>query len=99
MSERPITATEQDILNRLPQAPLQHGRMVVIPPETRAALFTCTWEADEDGIWHAACDRASQHLYCFNEDGPDANGFTFCPFCGKPLVEAKPMPEFTEDLW
>ena len=52
----------------------------------------CTWEADEDGIWHAACDHTSQNLYCFTEGGPEGNGFKFCPFCGRPLVEVKPIP-------
>ena len=52
----------------------------------------CTWEADEDGIWHAACDHTSQNLYCFTEGGPGDNGFKFCPFCGRPLVEVKSIP-------
>ena len=65
------------------------GRSIFVPPEI---MNSCAWEADEDGIWHAACDHASQNLYCFNDEGPKGNGFKFCPFCGRPLVEVKPIP-------
>ena len=71
-------------------APLSHHCGAVAVPSQVANL--CTWEADEDGIWYAACDRASQNLYCFTEGGPEGNGFKFCPFCGRPLVEVKSIP-------
>ena len=73
---------------------LHHCRVIETPPEI---ANKCVWEADEDGIWHASCDHTNQNLYCFNEDGPDANGFSFCPFCGRHLLEVKPMPEPTVD--
>ena len=68
---------------------LHNCREILVPPEIQNS---CTWEADEDGIWYAACDRASQNLYCFTEGGPEGNGFKFCPFCGRPLVEVKSIP-------
>lgn len=46
-------------------APLSHHCGAVAVPSQVANL--CTWEADEDGIWHAACDHTSQNLYCFTE--------------------------------
>lgn len=45
---------------------------------------SCTWRLDEDGLWQTDCKNA----FLFNDDGPKANGFKVCPYCGKPLLEA-----------
>lgn len=48
----------------------------------------CLWRYDglfEDDYYHASCDRHHQKLFCFNEGGPIENGFTFCPYCGRPI--------------
>lgn len=41
----------------------------------------CYWAADDDGTWHTTCRNAFQ----FENSGPTENGFTHCPYCGKPL--------------
>lgn len=65
-------------------APFQHNcGMVEVPPEISNS---CTWESDDDGIWNTACGQA----FLFNDDGPTANGFKFCPYCGRPLIQVKP---------
>ena len=43
----------------------------------------CEWHGDSDGLWGTSCGKAFE----FTEDGPEANGFKFCPYCGNPLVE------------
>lgn len=79
-----IAAAEQDIVNRLPHPPF-HREMIPMPPS-----HPCVWEEDEDGIWAASCDPSGQNYFVFNEDGPEANRFEFCPYCGRPLIEVKP---------
>jgi len=85
MSERPITAAQQDILNRLTQPPYR-AQMIRVPPEI---LATCAWEEDQDGIWHASCGDTKDHCFYFESDGPERNGFKFCPFCGRKLAQVK----------
>ena len=46
----------------------------------------CEWSTDgEIDMWETTCGKA----FVFNEDGPIANGFEFCPFCGLSLDEPK----------
>lgn len=55
-------------------------------------MTTCTWTWDDpDGnTWKPSCGG---DLYEFYENGPTANKFAFCPYCGQPLVEVRPEPE------
>lgn len=80
----PMTAEMQDLINRLPMSPL--SSMIPMPKPN-----PCTWTKDEDGIWTSSCHRKSGEgpSFCFEVDGPQGNRFQFCPYCGKPLVEAK----------
>lgn len=43
---------------------------------------TCHWRENEDGAWWSDCKRG----YEFTTDGPAANKFAWCPFCGKQCV-------------
>ena len=43
---------------------------------------TCNWYQDDEA-WKTTCKNA----FVFNDDGPSANGFAFCPYCGMPLNE------------
>ena len=44
---------------------------------------TCTWTEDENGAWHTTCGNCHELF-----DGtPVENGFKYCPYCGKELVE------------
>lgn len=46
----------------------------------------CTWtqESDYDSeIWVTDCS----HAFCLYDGTPSENGFNFCCYCGKPLVE------------
>lgn len=51
-------------------------------------VLECDWECDSDGPWNAC----SGHTFEFFDDGPAANGFKYCPFCGRMLTE-KPFEE------
>ena len=45
----------------------------------------CTWILEEPGdsyTWVTDCDEA----IFFESDGPEENGFKYCPFCGKPII-------------
>ena len=48
----------------------------------------CLWEENPDGQWETTCEQ----IFEFNNGGPENNGFGFCPYCGKKLVE-KPYTE------
>lgn len=51
--------------------------------EARAAIpKPCTWRQDDDGLWQTDC----KNTFVFNDDGPEANGFRVCPYCGGQLV-------------
>ena len=46
----------------------------------------CVWtEANEFDwiIWYSKCGE----VFTFEEGGPKHNTFTFCPYCGKKLIE------------
>ena len=44
----------------------------------------CEWMCEDDD-WNSWVGCSGDFI--FNDDGPVANGFRFCPFCGLPLVE------------
>ena len=44
----------------------------------------CEWKYNRyDDIQLSSCNN----IFYFEEGGPTENGFNFCPFCGKSLVE------------
>lgn len=45
--------------------------------------LACRWGEDEGGIWNSECGE----LFQFDCDGPEENGFKFCPYCGKEMCE------------
>lgn len=45
---------------------------------------TCEWAEDMDGNWDTSCNKVFVFL---NYDGPEGNGFKFCPYCGGQLAE------------
>ncbi len=49
------------------------------------AEFTkpCKWTEDEDNGWHSSCGESTALIY----DAPIADGFKFCPYCGKKIIE------------
>lgn len=57
---------------------------------------TCTWQAsdrDEWGdLWSTACEP-DQGPFMFTEGGPAENGFSYCPYCGRPLHVIEPAPD------
>jgi len=43
----------------------------------------CRWSPVWDGnTWRGACGNK---VFQFEDGGPTENGFTHCPYCGKPL--------------
>ena len=47
----------------------------------------CVWAEDSDGNW-SACDapEGGRNAFYFEDEGPDENGFNFCPYCGRKLA-------------
>lgn len=54
----------------------------------------CTWHEDDDGLWHTDCKQ----MFTLFDGTPVENGFKFCPYCGKSLVEEKFEYEDKEDV-
>jgi len=57
----------------------------------------CKWYQgceEECGEWEAVC--YTRRSFVFNDGGPQANGFRFCPYCGMPLEEI-PYEEEDDD--
>lgn len=46
---------------------------------------SCIWSQDSSYCYAAQCGK----VFVFNDDGAEENGFKFCPFCGKRLVDIK----------
>lgn len=44
---------------------------------------TCNWELCGESLWASDCG----HRFQFMDDGPEENGFKFCPYCSKKIVE------------
>ena len=58
----------------------KHVELLSVQP----VVTGCEWSTDGEGdMWETTCGKA----FVFNEDGPIANGFEFCPFCGLSLDE------------
>jgi hypothetical protein len=58
----------------------KHVELLSVQP----VVTGCEWSTDgESDRWETTCGKA----FVFNEDGPIANGFEFCPFCGLSLDE------------
>lgn len=53
----------------------------------------CTWAEDEDGPWKTDCG----HAFELNDGGPSENQMRFCCYCGRPLAEARFVPEPDEE--
>lgn len=51
---------------------------------TPQPLPPCEWAEDMDGNWDTGCNKVFVFL---NYDGPEGNGFKFCPYCGGQLAE------------
>jgi len=69
-------------------------KMAALDP-TPPGPQTCAWTLDPDGVWTPAC--GGDPFEFTNEHGPILNSWMRCPYCGKPLVEARPEPETEED--
>ena len=48
---------------------------------------TCEWTDGDDEPCHTECG----HDFEFNEDGPEENGFKFCPYCGGKRIPTPPL--------
>jgi|WetSurSiteA1Bulk_404760.scaffolds.fasta_scaffold10017_3 hypothetical protein len=57
------------------------------------AAFLCMWFEDQDGNWDTQCG----HKFTFTDGDPEANGFEYCPYCGKTLVESPHEPDDRPD--
>lgn len=54
---------------------------------TGRVVSTCSWSADEDGIWVASCGS-----FVFSGFNPREHQFKHCPYCGKSLKIIDPAP-------
>lgn len=43
----------------------------------------CHWVWEYEGYFDTDCEKA----FMFNEGGPEANNFVYCPYCGRKIVE------------
>jgi len=43
----------------------------------------CEWKEDRDGIWHTSCNQT----FFFDSGDAIDNGFLYCPFCGRRLLQ------------
>jgi len=52
---------------------------------------TCLWASDGNGVWTSDCHRTNGDgpSFAFDDGGPVENGFSFCPYCGKPLLASR----------
>jgi rRNA maturation endonuclease Nob1 len=49
----------------------------------------CDWNQDWAGNWETSCGN----MFTFEVGSPTENHFSFCPYCGNPLVEHKYIEE------
>jgi hypothetical protein len=54
--------------------------------ESQPSVTPCLWTYDEA---HYKYDTECGNSFYFESDGIDENGFKFCPYCGKPLADAR----------
>lgn len=53
-------------------------------------MDACFWQfEDDDGSYSTSCN----HMFIFNDEGPNENGFRFCPYCGKSLLDSTNAPQ------
>ena len=45
----------------------------------------CEWKVDYDGSWETTCGKEFE----FYDGGPQFNGFRYCPFCRREILEAE----------
>jgi hypothetical protein len=50
--------------------------------------MNCTWTFEVE-YWKTECGGAC----CFEAYGPDENGYEYCPYCGKRIIEQKEQGE------
>jgi len=48
---------------------------------------TCKWSENEDGAWETDCNEIFE--FTNDGDGPTANGFRHCPYCGRYAKEIR----------
>jgi hypothetical protein len=56
----------------------------------------CIWHQDDiggDSVWETTCKRSFE----FNDGGPEENGFKFCCYCGKNLIESRTSNNSEDD--
>ena len=53
----------------------------------------CNWGEDDAGVWETDCG----HSFEFIDGGPDENGFSFCPYCGKRLEQHALVEDIGEE--
>lgn len=58
-------------------------------------LKPCEWREDEESIYQTRCGKWFQ----FTDGDPHDNDFTYCPYCGNPLVvfRYEDPPEVADD--
>jgi len=52
----------------------------------------CVWAEDQDGNWFTDC----HHAFEITDGTPDENGFKFCAYCGKDLIQARYYYEYAQ---
>jgi hypothetical protein len=72
---------------RIDEADMYRLEQIVdkLDAEIRRIAAPCTWTYGEhyEHWWDTSCNR----VFVMREGTPKANGYNFCPSCGKPLVE------------
>jgi len=54
----------------------------------------CDWKQDFDICWETSCGNRFIFEY---GNSPSENNFSFCPYCGDPLIEHKFIEEQTNE--
>lgn len=58
-------------------------------PDHIQIMRICNWTHDDDsGVYETACGEEFE----FYDAGPVENGFRFCPYCGKTLIDHPKEP-------
>ncbi len=57
----------------------------------------CVWQEDGEFIWNTECKNSFTLLFVPECGTPVENGFIYCTYCGKPLVQRSYQPEESED--
>lgn len=59
-----------------------------MPSQETEMATPCRWTEDREYGWDTACG----HTFVFIDDGPQANGFCYCCFCGR-ILQPEPLTE------